>query len=400
MNVLSIATTYPRYPGDSEPPFVHLLNHQLCCRGHSVTALVPHAGGAKRVESRDGVEIRRYRYFVPAGLQRLCYDGGILPSLGRDWIARINVPFFLLFQFLAIWGALRRRTYDVVHCHWLIPQGLFCVFLKRFFGMRLVVSAHGGDIFTDNAIFRGLNSVVCRSSAGLTANSRGSKERMRQLGAGERVRIIPMGVDVNQFHVSRRDAELHRTLGDGRPQLLFVGRFAEKKGVRYCIDAMPLIAERLPAARLALVGFGPLEKELAAQIKKRGLEEKVNMPGRVDAEKIPGYIASADVFLVPSIQARSGDTEGLGVVLLEAMASGVAVVATAVGGITDIVKHEETGLACDQKDAEGLARMCVRIWRDEDLRRRCTERARKAVETKYSWSSVGRRFEELFREIP
>lgn len=399
MKILSIATTYPRWIGDSEPAFVHLLNKELRRRGHGVTALVPHAESAPRLEIRDGVDIKRFRYFIPTGLQRLCYDGGIMPSLARDPIAWINLPVFLALLFLAIRREVRCRNYDVVHCHWLIPQGFFCVLLRRTLGFPLVISAHGGDVFTENAPFRLLNAVVCRSSAALTANSRGSKERMVKLGAGEDVRLIPMGVDIDSFCPSRREPAIHERMGGGGPQLLFVGRFAEKKGIKYSIGAMPLIIERLPGAKLALVGFGPLEKELTAEIRKHDLEQKIKILGRVEAERMPVIMASADLFILPSIMARSGDTEGLGVVILEAMASEVPVVATSVGGITDIVVHEDTGLLCSPKDVHSLADACVRMCSDDVLRERCRKTARRRVERNYSWSAVGRRFEELFLKL-
>src|SRR5262245_64163335 len=104
MRILSVATTYPRRPGDSEPAFVHDLNRHLVARGHEVTVLVPHAPESARGELLDGVRIHRFRY-APAGWQRLFYDGGAMAHLRASWAARAALPGAIA----ALWWAMARE---------------------------------------------------------------------------------------------------------------------------------------------------------------------------------------------------------------------------------------------------------------------------------------------------
>lgn len=391
MRILSIATTHPRFADDSEPSYVLGVNRELAGLGHKVTALVPHASGAALSEIVDGVRIERFRYFLPASLQRLCYNGGILPNLQRSWWARINLPFFVFAQALAVARMATCKHYDLVHCHWLITSGLMGALFAGLGDAPLVVTAHGSDVFTENPLFLSLDRFVLRRCAACTVNSRRSGELVSRIEPAARIEPVPMGVYPSKYGKHLASAAVRGDMGDGRPQLLFVGRFDANKGVSDLVAAMKTILKEMAGARLALVGYGPEEETIRRTISSRGLQAEVKLLGRVSRAEIPTYMASADLLVLPSIR-----VEGLGVVLLEALASGTAVVGTNVGGIPDIVRDGETGLLCRSQDPEDLAEKCLRILRDDDLRRRTTEKGRRLVETEFSWSRIGGKLEALF----
>jgi glycosyltransferase involved in cell wall biosynthesis len=406
MRILSIATTYPRRRNDSEPAFVHALNRMLVHRGHRVTALVPHAPGARHREVYDGVVIKRFVYAVPFSLETVCYNGGIMPNLRADVRTRLLLPLFLMCQFGAICREVLTGSWDVIHCHWLVPQGfmlsLLNPLLRMVTGKRIpvVMTAHGADVYTDHFLFRALNAVTLRLSPHLSANSSSCAQRLHDLYRGVRhVHVIPMGVDTTAFHPDRHSDTVREQLGNGTPQLLFVGRFAEKKGIRYCIDAIPRISKRFPHVRLALVGYGPLQEDIRSRIHAMGHENRIRLIGAVHTAQMPACMASADLLVMPSIQQHGGDTEGLGVVLLEAMASATAVVATRTGGMADIMTHGETGLVCRQQDAEDCAGACIEMLSNTALRRHCTDTALRLVRTHYSWEAVSARFHRLFGDL-
>ena len=397
MRILSIATTHPRWEGDSEPAFVFNLNRELVRLGHKVTTVLPHAAGARREEVVDGVRLRRFRYFLPESRQRLCYDGGTLPNLRKRWSARLNLPFFLVAQCFAIARELRSDSYDLIHCHWLIPQGFFAAFISRWKKVPLVVTAHGGDVYTRSSLFRCLNRAVLRRCSRPTVVSSRVDQQVKSLVPGVSTETISMGVNVSAFSPDRRSTSLRERIG-GEPQLLFVGRLAEKKGTVYLLRAMPMVVRRFPKAKLALIGSGPEEDAIRREIKELGLETHVVQLGKVAQERMPNYMASADVFVMPSVVAASGDTEGLPVVLMEALASGTPVVCSDVGGVSDLIKHGETGLLAREKDAADLGRQCIAMLDDEVLRKATAERGRALVEQRFSWPTVALAFEAVFHD--
>ena len=167
--LLVLASTYPRWADDHEPGFVHELAKRLTDRFH-VIAVVPSSPGAAAREILDGVEVIRYRY-APRRLETLVNNGGIATNLHRSPWKWLLVPGFLLGQYLAAKQLLKRRRIDVIHAHWLIPQGLIAHRLKRRTGIPYLVTSHGGDLFG----LRGhvLNAMKCRVAASSERNRAG-----------------------------------------------------------------------------------------------------------------------------------------------------------------------------------------------------------------------------------
>jgi glycosyltransferase involved in cell wall biosynthesis len=390
VRILSIATTHPRFEGDSEPAYVLALNRELVRRGHEVTALVPHASGAETKESIQGVRIRRFRYFIPPSAQMLCYNGGILPNLRKSWTARLNLPFFLAAQAGAVARAVAFGSFDLIHCHWLITSGLMGALVGAPARLPLIVTAHGSDVFTENRLFKALDRWVLEQSCVCTVNSNRSGELVARLNPKTRIEPVPMGVYPERHGKHLASDSVRSTMGDGSPQILFVGRFSKNKGITDLVRAMPTITAALPGAHLALVGFGPDEDRIRSTITAEGMGDRVTIVGRVAGGDIPVHMASADLVVLPSIR-----IEGLGVVLLEALASGTAVVGSDVGGIPDIIEDGVTGLLCRSQDPPDIAAKCVRILQDEDLKRRTTENGKRLVDTRFCWTRIGAVLESI-----
>lgn len=121
--VLFITSSYPRWPGDATPPFVHHLAQDLRALGWNVHVLAPHAPGAARDEVMDGVPVHRFRYFWPESLQTVCYDGGALVKLRNNRWNFTLIPFLVVAQWLAVQTRVIRRKTVLLHSHWLLPQG-------------------------------------------------------------------------------------------------------------------------------------------------------------------------------------------------------------------------------------------------------------------------------------
>lgn len=320
--LLVLTSTYPRWAGDHEPGFVHELAKRLV-GSFRVTVVCPHAAGARRRELLDGVEVVRYRY-APEKLERLVNDGGVVTNLRRRPWTSLLVPTFVLAQVLATWVELRRGSVAAIHAHWLVPQGLVAALWTSFRALQapILVTSHGADLFALRSGFMSsLKRFVLRRARAVTIVSGGMRDLLLDLGVDpEKVRVEPMGVDLtNTF---RPDRAVTRSAN----QLLFVGRLVEKKGLWHLIDALPLVLLHRPDVELVVAGYGPEEERCRQRAVELGLSEKIHFVGPVAQSELPGFYRRASLFVAPFVEAASGDQDGLGLVLVEALGCGCPVV--------------------------------------------------------------------------
>jgi len=397
--VLVLASTFPRWAGDTEPPFIFNLCRSLR-HAFDFTVLAPHAAGARTIEQMDGLSVHRFRYFWPAGAQRLAY-GGMLPNLKRNPWLWFQAPFFMAAELVEAIRLIRSEDIDVIHAHWLLPQGLVAAIAGLLTGRPVVLTTLGADVYGLQGKWTSrIKRWVLRRMTRITALSRDLAQAVEGLADSERepVAVIGLGVDTHRFK-SRRDARAFRAkLGLNGPMLLFVGRLAEKKGVRYLLAAMPAVLAQHPNATLVIIGDGPLRGELTLQARDLGLGESVRFLGARQAKELPNFYTAADAFAGPSIVAAGGDTESFGVVFAEAMACGCPVVASDVGGVSDLVKHERTGLMVPQRDPDALAQALCRLLEDEGLARRLRRNGRAHVKRHFSEAAIAENYETVLRE--
>ena len=374
LKVLVLTSTFPRWQGDTCPMFVADL-----CRGLAqsmdVTVLAPGSHGAASIEQRDGYTVRRFRYAWPSRLQRLA-DGAILPNIKRNPLLLAQAPPFVLAQLVAAYRLMRRERFDAIHAHWAVPQGVVASILKRRFGVPVVTTTHGGDIYALNGgPARRAKTWALRTSDHITAVSSALKSDVVALGIDERrIDVLPMGVDTTRFTPHAFSPALRARLNPLGPVLLFVGRLVEKKGARYAIEAMPQIVAAHPDARMIVVGEGPERDALERLARDLGVEGSVTFAGAVANAELPAYYASADLFIGPSIVEGNGDTESFGVVFAEAMASGCPVIATDAGGIGDVTGNGAYARIVPQRDAGAIAAAACELLGDGALHARLRAR--------------------------
>ncbi|MFH1182137.1 MAG: glycosyltransferase [Candidatus Woesearchaeota archaeon] len=393
--VLVLASTFPRWKWDTEPDFVYWLEDSLSIK-FDITVLAPHHPGAELHEKLGGLDVRRFRYFIPR-YERLCYQGGIRPNMKKSLLARLQLPLLLLSEFFSVKMLMLKQRFPLIHAHWILPQGLVAVMAKKLFHAKVLVTVHAGDVFPlKSGLLRLLSAWTLRNADAVTVNSIATGDAVRRV-ADVPMRIIPMGVDLKLF--SSRGSSIKKKYGIDGKMILFVGRLAEKKGVSYLISAMVSIKKSCPDCKLLIVGEGPEKPLLEKQIEGHALNDSVIFAGSMAKEKLPAFYHSADVFVLPSIIAKSGDTEGLGVVLLEAIASGVPVVASNVGGIPDIIINGKTGLLVKQKNPGAISDAVISLLRQENKGRALSKAALEHVRKNYSWEKVSGRFSEIYSSL-
>ncbi len=397
--VLVATSTFPLGPDDPTPRFVLDLAEALAA-SCDVTVLAPGAPGAPPRERMGAVEVLRFGYFLPRSAQRLAYGGGMRENLRGSPLTALQVPFFLAAETRAIRSVVAGRGIGVVNSHWLVPQGLAAARARgprRRGRFRHVLHVHAADVFLLEKLPFGravARYVVARTDALFAAGSGVRDALDRLLGAASGAVIQPMGARAAFFR------------GDGAPRpatsfaggfLLFVGRFVEKKGVVYLLRALPRVRREHPELGLVLVGYGPLEAELRAEIERLGLGGAVELAGRRPHAEVVGYLRACRAAVVPSIVDSRGETEGMPTVVVETMAAGARVVASAVDGIPDVVRHGVNGWLCRPKDPGDLAEKILLALRDPSP----SPIVREALATAegLDWSRIAERYRRCFEEL-
>src|SRR3989442_4001002 len=248
--------------------------------------------------------------------------------------------FHVLGAVCAAWRLARRWRYDVVHVHWPLPHALFGWAARRACGARMVTSWYGVELRWVKSSLPWLKRFpgwALRASDQVVAISSAT--------AREITNLVPLSVRVIPYTVGFPEAAPGESLprADDTFLILFVGSLVERKGVRYLIDALPLLPAHLPA-KLVIIGDGAERSRLEAQVRQRGLEHRVEVRGRVAEQELPRAYAGASVLVLPALVDARGDTEGLGVVLVEAMTYGGAVIGSDAGGFQGIAVVGGTSL--------------------------------------------------------
>lgn len=402
--VLCVTSNLPRWAGDSTTPFVLHLAQDLQALGWEIDLLAPHAPGARRHERLGGVAVRRFRYLWPESAETVCYQGGALVNLRKSPMNNLKLPALVAAELAAVIRELARERYDLVHSHWILPQGFTGMLAAALFGKPHVVTVHGGDLFALKARpLAALKSLVLSRADAVSANSSFTAAGIRALCANpKRLERIAMGVRTDPLtNAQQRLAEEIRAehrRGTG-PLLLFLGRLVEEKGLRDLLDALSIIAPARPDLRLLVLGEGQDHESLRTHAEAIGVAAQVRFLGWVGSEQVPAYLAAADTLVGPSKRAENGWMEAQGLVFAEAMAVGTPVVATRHGGIPDTVVDGETGLLVPEASAAALATAIEQIAEDPDLARRLTAAGLELVRGRLSRAATAEAFSRLFASL-
>jgi len=411
VRLLFLTQTYPRFEGDTSGPFIRDLARGLVRGGDRVTVLAPHAEGMPAERTDDGVLLRTFRY-APERWEVLGYSR----SLEKDETVRaaplLVTPLYLAAAWRVLSRELRRGEpegagYDLIHAHWVVPNGLAAWPLAR--RVPLAIGLHGSDVFlAERPGARALVRRVLSRARLLTGCSPELVERVAALGPGsgfpeQRSRVIPYGVDVERFSPDPGRRHIWRQrLGvpAGAPLVLTVGRMATKKGFHVLIDVLPELLARHREAHVVLAGGGDRLEELrsrAAEMGTRG--ERVHFPGVVLRDVLPDLYRAADLFVLPAVHDARGNVDGLPNVILEAMATGLPVVASGISGIPLAVEPERTGLLVPEQDRPALLEALDRLLSDAEVRREWGRAARRRAETELTWDAVAARYRAGYEAV-
>lgn len=388
MRVVHVVTAWPRDHDDVITPWLVTLTERQRQAGHEVHVLAP---AYRELGSRKGLEIPVHRFrYAPQRWQRLTHEEAAPDRLQRHPAYALLVPGYLGAGVVAARRLGRVLRPHVVHVHWAIPHGPIGYAMARAADARLVTTFYGAEIRWAESRFppgRSFLRWYTRRSA-LVAISRSTRDALRAYTETP-VSIVPYGVPLP-------GSDGARETGPGAPVVLFVGRLVARKGVDRLLRALATITHR--SWTFEIVGFGPERETLEGLTRELNLTQRVRFLGRVTEIELEAAYRRATTFVLPATFDERADTEGLGVVLLEAMSYGVPVVATRVGGITDIVIDGQTGVLVDD-DVEAMATAIVGLLDDEDRARELGHAGRERVRSAFSWESIVTRLDDVYRGI-
>jgi len=320
--------------------------------------------------------------------------------LAKFKVYKYFFPFFAFFKALSLH---RKRNYDVVWSIMANYAGFGALFFKLVYPkVPFILNLQEGDpidyIKRRVGIFYPLFKMIFTRADLIHTISNYLADFARDMGAKGKVIVVPNGVDVKKFKVESEKLkvegreQLRHKLGISEDDtvLITTSRLVEKNAVGDIIAAMEFLPE---SVKLLIVGTGVLERSLKVKVESLKLENRVNFLGFIAHSELPPYLWASDIFIRPSL------SEGMGNSFIEAMAAGIPVIATPVGGIVDFLKDGETGLLCEVGNPKSIVQKVEKLMKDFESRDYIVRTARKMVEEKYDWDLIAADMRKVFDAV-
>ncbi len=368
-------------------PEYYISNEYLLCRGlaelgHEVTLFVAdklpkwqtlrERRSRKKIQKCDGFTVYRLRSGPEVGIVPLV--PGLFPTL-------LDMQF------------------DIIHAHdFYAASSFFGVLASQIKRIPFVLTQHNDQLpakVVNALLYRANGHTIGRyifsCSRKIIALNSAIRTHLVTMGADEsKIEMIPNAVDTRLFSPDC-ESFLESTCGISKPAVLFVGRLVEDKGVRYLMQAFAEVVEAVPHAKLVIVGRGPQETELRKLQESLALKN-VFFLGAVESRFMPNVYVGSDVLVLPSVH------EPFGNVVVEAMACGIPVVGSYIGGIKDTIVHGVTGYHVQPRDSKSLSRYLIRLLEDVSLRKKLGENARKNVLERYTVELLLQKIEKIYQQ--
>ena len=387
LKIAVLTSSYPRYTEDGVNPFIHGISLRLLRAGNDVEVVAPY-DPACRPWDTQGIRLHRFRYIWPERYHIMGHGRSLENDNHLRLLAYLLLPFFLLSACITLWRVTGRQKSDVIYAHWVVPNGLAAAWVARLRGIPFILSLHGSDVYVSKrskAIGRVARWVFSQAAA-VTACSAEMRTTAIALGASPDTRLVAWGADPAIYTPARR-----KPAPDGaerKLQIATLGRFVPKKGFENLLAVMPAVLQHRADAHLTIGGDGTLMEPYRRLIDQLGIAGNVSLPGTIPWLQVADFMAQADIFVQPSIRDPNGNVDGLPSTLLEAMASGCAVIASDVGGVSLVVHHGENGLVVPPGDIPALEAALLELALDEPRRQRLAQAARQSVVETYNWDHV------------
>ena len=384
--VLVIGSVYPRFHEDAEVPWLRTSIAHLKKAGLDIQVLAPAYKGLKSHEI-DGIKVNRFRY-APANWEMLTHEEGAPSKMAsKPWLQLLAIPYIISGFFKCI-KICRKFKPDIIHAHWPFPHAYIALGAAKLFRIPLVLNFHGAELLLirKKKWVKPLLKFAIGQAQAVFANSSFTASKIKALRNVD-VEWSPYGTTL-EFGNRNSEFGMEPHPINGKFKILFVGRHIERKGIRYLIEA----AKYLPRDQfeIRIVGVGDLTEELKKLASESATPNSAEIifTGKLSPEALANEYRTANVFTLPAIVDSKGDTEGLGVVLIEAMELGLPIVASNVGGIPDVVVDGVSGILVPEKDPQALASAYKRLAAEPELVKQLLAGSRKRIAECFTWDGI------------
>jgi len=391
MRIALLASSYPRFKGDITAPFIQSISEHLAAIGHEVVVIAPF-DAAVRPNPDQKVSVHRFRYIWPDNLHIMGHARALEADIRLKPISYILLPAFLLASFASLYRICKSKNIEVIYAHWVLPNGPVAAMVARLLHIPFVVNLHGSDIYVSemNPIFGFISRWVFKHAAHVISCSSTLRDRAIKLGAPLSTSLIAWGTDPLRFAPQQRSHPYRQELGLAPDDfcLITLGRLVYKKGFNILLDSLPEVFRDCPKVKLVIGGDGPIRGELEEQAKNLSIKDRVIFAGMVPWDQTPTFLASGDLFLLPSIQDKKGNVDGLPTVLIEAMGCELPIIASDISGIRLAIEDQVNGVLVSPGDSIELKRTIIRLIKDEPFRNRIAVESRRTVVSRLNWNQV------------
>jgi glycosyltransferase involved in cell wall biosynthesis len=391
ISVLALTSVYPRFNEDTEVPWLRISMRELAARGCVVNIAAPSYKGLKS-HRIDGIPVHRYRY-APSILEFLTHEEGAPSKIARNpFLQLLAVPYIISGSIKTLLLCLKLKP-AIIHVHWPFPHAFMALF-ARFFRRqtKIVLTFYSAELLLakKKKWIRPILRRFIKRADSVIAISAFAKDTVN--GIYDRViEILPYGTTLRNVSGSAAP----RSPSD-KFRILFVGRHIERKGIEYLIRAAAALDPGTYQVRI--VGQGDLTEKLKTQAAKEAPEQVVFL-GKISNEELENEYRNAGCFILPAIVDSRGDTEGLGVVMIEAAEYRVPVIASAVGGITDVIIDGKTGLLVTEKSPQELTGAIKRLRDDQSLSKTLADNCLAYVNEFFSWDRITEKQMEIYKKV-
>ena len=297
-----------------------------------------------------------------------------------------------LFPFLAYFKAKKlhkEKNYQIVQAIMAFYSGLAALLFKfKYPKVKYLLTLQSGDtdffIWIRTWFWYPLYKRIYTKPDYIQSISNFLVKRAKKYGYKGEIEVISNGVDLNTFKLNKNNYKEDEKI------ILTVSRLVKKNGIDDLIKAGQYLDFPF---KILIIGIGPDEEKLKKLVKKLNLQDKVIFQGYVEYKELPKYYASSDVFIRPSL------SEGLGNVFLEAMAMGIPIIGTKVGGIPDFLEDRKTGFFCEVSDPQDIANKIEEVLKNDNLRNELIYNGLELVKDKYSWDKISLKMENIFNKL-
>jgi glycosyltransferase involved in cell wall biosynthesis len=348
---------------------------------------LPNLGGTELAAYNIAIHLAQRHHDVHLMTGEEFTTTSIQKDNGDFLVYRLAFPQVPLIGISILWLkmvlTLRKIHPDLTHVQD-ISMSVPAFVTKKLFGIPYVVMTQGSDIYHPDTFDRLIRKTVLKNASGVIALTKDMKKRLQQV-VDRDITVIPNGVDITPFQ------EMKRSSHQMQKSLIFVGRIEQVKGIEYLLQAMVTVIQKYPQVRLVILGTGEDEARIQALAAILPLEKSVEFVGSVPHEEVPRYMADSDIFVLPSL------SEGFPLVIVEAMAAGLPILATNVGGLKEVVQDRMNGFLVDPQNAGALADKLLFMLQNPVI---LDEMSRNNIQaaTGYGWDHIIVRIEEVYQK--